>query len=256
MGTKVESLPSPCSPTPFGNALLITPIIFLAVASVLRAQDATNAPPLDVPPALTSTNVPISSVPLHAPAQPQPSAPVTAQPPPASGPEEDIEDIRPPVFHIFTFFWVWIALIAGAVVALLLLLWYKFKPGPRQLSAKSAYELTLEKLNLARELLREDDPVPYAVFVSETVRSYLGQRFQNPSSRRTTEEFLRLMDADPNTPLAEHSELLRQFLQACDLVKFAKYQPTLEELEAVQQRAVSFVSATRPELTRAKGGTA
>ena len=67
--------------------------------------------------------------------------------------------------------------------------------------------------------------MPYAVLVSETIRTYLGQRFQTPSTRRTTEEFLRQMEADPATPLAEHRDLLRDFLQSCDLVKFARYQP-------------------------------
>jgi hypothetical protein len=89
--------------------------------------------------------------------------------------------------------------------------------------------------------------MPYAVAVSETIRTYLGQRFQAPSSRRTTEEFLRLMEADRATPLAQHRELLREFLQSCDLVKFARYQPHLAELEQVQERAREFVLATRPE---------
>ena len=101
-------------------------------------------------------------------------------------------------------------------------------------------------LEKARLLLREDNPMPYAVLVSETIRSYLGQRFQAPSTRRTTEEFLRLMEADPATPLAGHRDLLRGFLQSCDLVKFARYQPVLKELEQVQDRAVTFVTATKP----------
>ncbi len=54
------------------------------------------------------------------------------------------------------------------------------------------------------------------------------------------------MDADKATPLAAHRDLLRDFLQSCDLVKFARYQPTLSELEEVQQRALTFVTATKP----------
>jgi hypothetical protein len=54
------------------------------------------------------------------------------------------------------------------------------------------------------------------------------------------------MEANRNTPLAEHRDLLRDFLQSCDLVKFARYQPTLTELEQVHQRATSFVTATKP----------
>jgi hypothetical protein len=140
---------------------------------------------------------------------------------------------------------LWIALGVAGVLALLVLLWLWLRP-QRLLSPKSAYELALEKLEKARALLREDDPMPYAVLVSETIRSYLGQRFQASSTRRTTEEFLRQMEADRNTPLAEHRDLLRDFLQSCDLVKFARYQPTLTELEQVQQRATTFVTATKP----------
>jgi hypothetical protein len=173
-------------------------------------------------------------------AQVQPSAPGQTTPP-----ADQLYDIRPPFFYLHSWFWFWIALGMISAVALLVLAWFWFRPH-RLLSPKSAYELALEKLEKARALLREDDPMPYAVLVSEAIRSYLGQRFQAPSTRRTTEEFLRQMETDRNTPLAEHRDLLRDFLQSCDMVKFARYQPTLTELEQVQQRATSFVLATKP----------
>jgi hypothetical protein len=159
--------------------------------------------------------------------------------------DDDIADIRPPYFfaHLSSWWWLPLALAALAAVAALLFALLRTK---RQLSAKSAYELALEKLEQARALLREDNPMPYAVAVSETVRSYLGQRFHSPSTRRTTEEFLRQMEADRATPLADHRDLLGKFLQSCDLVKFARYQPTLSELESVQKRACDFVLATKP----------
>jgi hypothetical protein len=159
---------------------------------------------------------------------------------------DHLDDIRPPFFFLHSRPWLWIALaVASTLLALLLILWLWLRPR-RLLSPKNAWELALEKLEKARALLREDAPMPYAVFVSETIRSYLGQRFQAPSTRRTTEEFLRLMESDRTTPLAEHRDLLKDFLQSCDMVKFARYQPTLTELEQVQQRATSFVTATRP----------
>ena len=192
------------------------------------------------------TNAPADLAPATAPASTPPPVNLSAGPTqPQTPQQDDIEDIRPPFFFLHSWFWLWIALGAVGVIALLVLLWILFKPH-RLLSPKSAYELTLEKLEKARALLREDDPMPYAVLVSETIRTYLGQRFQALSTRRTTEEFLRQMEADRTTPLAEHRDLLRDFLQSCDLVKFARYQPTLTELEQVQQRATSFVTATKP----------
>jgi hypothetical protein len=162
-----------------------------------------------------------------------------------TGNADDIQDIRPPFFYLRPLTWLWVLLGVLVLAALGVLLWYLLKP-LRARRAQTAYELALEKLELARALLSEENAEPYAVLVSETVRTYLGQRFQTPSTRRTTEEFLRQMQTDTGTPLAAHADLLRGFLEACDLVKFAHYQPGREELEQVQQRAVSFVTATRP----------
>jgi len=186
------------------------------------------------PPPSTSMN------PALAPLQGLASAPGAA-----GGQADDIYDIRPPYFYLKPLTWLWVLLGALAAIALAVVLWIWLKP-LHILRPKSAYELALEKLEKARALLNENNPEPYAVLVSETIRNYLGQRFHTPSTRRTTEEFLRQMQADTNTPLAEHRDLLRGFLEACDLVKFAHYQPGRDELEQVQQRAVSFVTATRP----------
>jgi hypothetical protein len=218
---------------------LIGLISLILISPLAHAQDAsTNAPPTtDTAP--TATSAP----PITTAAAPQ----IVPTDNPAPAKQDDIDDIRPPFFfiHLWPFVLAFLALLA--LIGLVILVW-KWLSKSGYLSPKSAYDLTLEKLEKARALLREDDPVPYAVFVSETIRTYLGQRFQTPSTRRTTEEFLRMMEADPNTPLAAHSDLLRQFLQACDLVKFAKYRPTQAELEEVQQRAFSFVHATNPML--------
>ncbi len=163
-----------------------------------------------------------------------------------AAPDDEIDDIRPPYFYSGLGGPTLLLLVLLVLVVVGVVLFLLFRPG-RQLSAKSAYELALEKLERARALIREDNPIPYAVMVSETIRSYLGQRFLAPSTRRTTEEFLREMESDLATPLAEHRDLLREFLQSCDLVKFARYQPRLAELERVQERARDFVFATKPE---------
>ncbi len=245
--------------------LALVILLALAVVSVAQAQDgpSTNVPTPDPAAAAPSATTDPVVIPPPQNASPAPAAAMTSGPaassisptlpgsslgaPPtnSAGPTDDIYDIRPPFFYLHSWFWLWIALLAVALIALLIGLWLWFKP-LRTLRAKSAYDLALEKLERARALLDPQNPEPYAVAVSEAVRSYLGQRFAAPSSRRTTEEFLRQMETDPASPLAEHRDLLRGFLEACDLVKFAHYQPGLEELEQVQQRAVTFVTATKP----------
>jgi len=216
--------------------LFVGLIGLLGPAPFARAQ--TNA-------ADVNTNAPAYYAPAPTPAPVTPPFSLSNSPGQTSSQADHLYDIRPPFFFLHSWFWLWIALGIAAALILLVLLWLWFRPH-RLLSPKSAYDLALEKLEKARALLREDNPMPYAVFVSETIRSYLGQRFQTPSTRRTTEEFFRQMEADRTTPLAEHRDLLREFLQSCDMVKFARYQPTLTELEQVQQRATTFVTATKP----------
>lgn len=204
-------------------------------------QDAPPVPDAGSPaPAADTTPMSGSSV----PATPAPSI-GTPSPNSSALQNDDIYDIRPPFFFLHSWTWLWIALLALALLALIVGLWFWFKP-LRAMRAKSAYELALEKLEKAKALLNEENPEPYAVAVSEAVRSYVSQRFQTPAARLTTEEFLRRMQHDSSTLLAPHRDLLREFLEACDLVKFAHYQPTREELEQVQQRAVTFVTATKP----------
>jgi hypothetical protein len=219
--------------------------VITPVPSAPSTVAPTDAAPAEVSPAPTDTNQ------VAAPA----AGPVVTPPVPTNaGPKQDeIYDIRPPLFFLRSWLWLWIALGVAAMIALLVLVWRWFGMRGTVLDPRTAYDLTLEKLEKARALMSEEDPAPYAVFVSETIRGYLGQRFLAPSTRRTTEEFLRQMEADTESPLAEHRDLLREFLQSCDLVKFAKYQPTLAELEQVQDRAFNFVTATKPSMSHRNG---
>jgi hypothetical protein len=170
-----------------------------------------------------------------------PPGPAVAGPPKG----DEIYDIRPPYFYLRSWFWFWVTLAVLVTLALLVLLWRWFA-SRAGVNPKTAYDLALEKLERARELMNEDDPAPYGVAVSEAIRTYLQQRFHAASTHRTTEEFLRQMQEDAATPLAAHRDLLGAFLQSCDLLKFAQYRPGLAELEEVQQRAVNFVTATKP----------
>jgi hypothetical protein len=238
---------------------LLLPALALLSAAALHAQGPvvypTNAPTAMAPDASAQADSNAASATPNSSLSPAPSVPAPAMnplpglsgaSPAANSQPDDIYDIRPPYFYLKPLTWLWILLGVLAAIALAVGLWFWLAP-LRTRRTKTAYEQALERLEKARGMLNEADPEPYAVFVSETIRTYLGQRFQTPSTRRTTEEFLRQMQADAGTPLlAAHRDLLRAFLEACDLVKFAHYQPGRDELEQVQQRAVSFVTATRP----------
>ena len=91
-----------------------------------------------------------------------------------------------------------------------------------------------------------NEPTQFTVFVSDTLRVYLEEQFNFRAPERTTEEFLHELGATRLLTDAQ-KKTLGQFLSRCDLIKFAKYDPTKPELEELQQAAMSLVEETEPK---------
>ena len=73
------------------------------------------------------------------------------------------------------------------------------------------------------------------------------ERFEFHAPDRTTEEFLyELQESQLLTPSQKQS--LADFLAGCDLIKFAKYEPTETELRALHASALRLVNETEPRL--------
>jgi hypothetical protein len=225
------------------RALLFSVLALLLPTAPAQTNDPGSSAPSSSGPVVTPPTGKGPPVPQTSPDSTPTASPAVASP--AQPGDEDIYDIRPPLFFLRSWLWLWLVLAALALAGLivLLVLWLRRRFAATE---KTAYELTLERLEQARALMNENDPRPYGNAVSEVIRTYLGQRFQARSTRRTTEEFLRDMETNPAGPLAQHRELLRDFLQACDLLKFARYQPGPAELEQVHRSAMTFVTATKP----------
>lgn len=85
---------------------------------------------------------------------------------------------------------------------------------------------------------------PWFVELSGIVRRYLEDRYDIAAPERTTEEFL--TEAAKAAELtAEHRALLSAFLDRCDRVKFAGYQPDSAESLATLKAARGFVEDSR-----------
>ncbi|MBI4309916.1 MAG: hypothetical protein HY591_06255, partial [Candidatus Omnitrophica bacterium] len=76
------------------------------------------------------------------------------------------------------------------------------------------------------------------------VRHYLEDRFQIKAPEMTTEEFLNLVKTSPALK-EEHKRILRDFLNGCDMVKFARHEPTVEEAQANFDLARQLIEETR-----------
>ncbi len=98
-----------------------------------------------------------------------------------------------------------------------------------------------------------DQPKPFCIVVSDAVRLYLEERFGLRAPERTTDEFLNDLSRNPAlTDLQKAS--LKEFLSACDMVKFAKYEPPRLELEALYNSALRLIEETEPQPTLATAG--
>ena len=100
-----------------------------------------------------------------------------------------------------------------------------------------------QKLQEALGLLAQ--PKPFCILVSDTIRAYLEEQFDFRAPERTTEEFLHELQVT-DLLLPEQKESLGKFLESCDLVKFAKYEPREPELQELHNSAVRLVEETEP----------
>jgi hypothetical protein len=158
----------------------------------------------------------------------------------------DIREIKPPVEIASAWAWLWWTLAVLALATVLFALWRRWRkrqaevplvpPVPAHVRAK-------QKLQEALALIAQ--PKPFCIAVSDTVRYYLEERFEFRAPERTTEEFLyELQRTDLLT--RDQKDSLGEFLQSCDLVKFAKYEPREPELRDLHSSAVRLVEETEP----------
>ncbi|MGA3266981.1 MAG: hypothetical protein ABSE16_09180 [Verrucomicrobiota bacterium] len=164
----------------------------------------------------------------------------------ASAAVSDIRDIKPPVAIPNGWEWLWWILTGLAIAVVLFLLWSWWRRRKENVPAEPPVPAHIRaKQKLAEALALISQPKPFCILVSDTVRLYLEERFDFRAPERTTEEFLReLRGTELLSP--DQKESLGRFLESCDLVKFAKYEPGEPELKELHVSAVKLVEETEP----------
>ena len=166
----------------------------------------------------------------------------------------DIKDILPPVGIPTSFkrLVVWVSVGLGALLlsGVIYGLVYKFRKRSKiqehqfikRMPHETAYEL-LERLSkedlIAKGFVRE-----YYYHITDIVRHYIEDRFGLLAPERTTEEFLTEM-AHTNKLDDTHKILIREFLERCDMVKYAKYGPSNLEVKETYDAAKRFIDETK-----------
>jgi hypothetical protein len=159
---------------------------------------------------------------------------------------EQLHDIAPPVDYSLLPAWV---IFGGALAALGLCAligrwmwrrWQRPKPQP------SPRERTLELLDRISREIETLSPYQFSIRVSDILRRYVTDQYQLPVTRQTSVEFLAaLTKASPFSQ--DEKSLLEDFLNRCDLIKFARYDATTEDSRLLLEEATRFVQGGKLE---------
>ena len=180
-------------------------------------------------------------------------------PPPtsaAAATNDALRDIRGPVPLPPELLWLWIAVGAALGGLLATLIWNKwFRTGLLPPTIPHVPPHQRAKHRLAEALALLSQPKPFCVAVSDALRLYLEERFEFRAPDRTTEEFLVDLQA---TDLLNDSQkaFLTDFLTRCDLVKFAKHEPSEADLRHLHSAALGLVEETAYDRPAAGKGAA
>jgi BatD DUF11 like domain len=162
-----------------------------------------------------------------------------------------LQDITPPVALAQRGAPLWLWWLAGAVAGGGLLsagLWWlvrRRRPQHLVVPPEPAHRLALAALQRLQrdDLIGQQRCEEFYVRLSAIVRHYVEWRFGVRAPEQTTEEFLATV-LHTGGLVASHRDLLSVFLQQCDLVKFARYQPSADDMQQAFASAKDFVEHT------------
>jgi hypothetical protein len=140
--------------------------------------------------------------------------------------------------------WGGLALLALALILGLLELKRRFIPPKPELAPHEWAARELLRLE-AMDLPRHGQAERFHTLLSDLMRRYLELRFRLRAPRQTTAEFLEAMRQAPQLNAGQRS-LLRDFLERCDLAKFARAEFSDLECTATASMARTFIDQSRP----------
>jgi len=148
-----------------------------------------------------------------------------------------------------SYWWVWLFCAAGIIAAVIFWLnWRRHHAKELVRIFKPAHEIAYERLRalVKQDLLKAGKMKEFYERISDILRHYIEHRFNLKAPERTTEEFL--AELIPASVLAKpDQQRLGEFLQHCDLVKFAKYTPTTEQIQKTFDLVKDFIETTKSD---------
>jgi len=170
--------------------------------------------------------------------------------------KDDIRDIKKPIY-IKTYLWLYILItvLLIAIVAYAVYWYIKRKPEVKEEIKEEVKRLPedIEALNRIEEIVSkgylENGQIKQFYFeLSEIIREYLSRRYQIPTLERTTSEIL--YDLQKVIYGSELYKKFYNFFYECDMVKFAKYIPTKNQLKSIVPLAKELIEKTKRVVTQ------
>jgi hypothetical protein len=153
---------------------------------------------------------------------------------------EEFHDIAPPVDYSLIPPWV---IFAGTFLALTivgLIVWLIAKRRKRPQPPQLPRDRALEALERMRDQIDRLNPYQFSIRVSDILRRYVTEQHGFPVTRQTSVEFLNALTKTSQFSSDEKS-LLEDFLNRCDLIKFARYEATSADSQLLLEEATGFV---------------
>jgi hypothetical protein len=153
---------------------------------------------------------------------------------------QEFHDIAPPVDYSLIPPWVIFVATFVGLTLLGLLVWLiarkRKRPQPPKLPRARALE-ALEQISADVERI---NPYQFSIRVSDILRRYVTEQYALPVTRQTSVEFLTTLAR--SSPFSEDEKLLLEdFLNRCDLIKFARYEATSADSRLLLEEATRFV---------------
>lgn len=146
-------------------------------------------------------------------------------------------------------------LVLGVLILLVLLLaglagWYFYQKKIKQESPvplRPPHEIALEELSRIEQmdLIAKRQIKEYYYLISNCLRKYVEDRFGLRAPEQTTEEFIESLTRG-NALEGRFVNLLKEYLDHCDLVKYAKLEPGAEEIRKALETTRRFIEETKP----------
>ena len=167
------------------------------------------------------------------------------------GSTEELRDVKPPVALPPNFFILFLLLFLILAVLLFFLIRFlsrRIKKNPKEniIVKRKPWEIAYDKLeNLKNEnFMLKGEIKKFYSYLSDIIRVYIEGQFQINAPDMTTEEFLSSLRLTQRLNV-DQKKALEEFLNCCDMVKFAKYSSTNEEIRRSFSLARQLVDETK-----------